>query len=129
MVFNGGDGSVFNPIDVSDLEVISAFKGVGGLFNNKSEVLLDELFLGEVSELVDTLFIGSVFIGVVGIDFGEVLKEDFLSVDVLEFRCELNSELLLEGFELRNLGGGLLVEEDSSSSENCQKEGKILSVH
>jgi len=102
---------------------------VGGGFNNESEVLLDELLLGEVGELVDTLIIGSVFIRVVGINFGEVLKEDLLSVGVLELRCEFDSELLLVGLELRNLGGGLLVEKDSGSSENCQKKGKILSVH
>jgi hypothetical protein len=52
--------------------------------SNKSKVLLGELFLSEVGELVDTLLVGSEFVGVVNINFGKVLKENFLSVDVLE---------------------------------------------
>jgi len=85
--------------------------------------LLNELFLGEGAELVDTLFVGSEFVGVVGIDFGEVFEEDLFSVDVLELGGEGDAEFSFPGFELRDLGGGLLVEEHSGSAEDSQKEG------
>ncbi len=117
-----------NPVDVTDFKVVSALDVVSAGGNDEAEVLLDELFLGEGGELVDSLFVGSELVGVVGVDFGKVLEEDLLSVDVLEFGGEGDSEFGLPGFELRDLGG-LLVEEHSGSADDCQQDGKLLSVH
>lgn len=97
--------------------------------NDEAEVLLNELFLGEGGELVDSLLVGSELVGVVGVNFGKVLEEDLLSVDVLEFGGEGDSEFGLPGLKLRNLRGGLLVEEHSGGAKDGQKDGKLLSVH
>ena len=129
MVLDGGNCTFSGPVNITNLEVVSALNVVGAWANNESEVLFNELVLSECAELVDSLFIGSEFVGVVGVDFGKVLEEDLLSVDVLEFGGEDDSEFGLPGFELRNLGGGLLVEEHSGSTEDCQKDGELLSVH
>jgi len=58
------------------------------------------------------------FVDVVEVNFGKVLKENSLSVDFLKLRSILNSELGFPRFELRDLLGGLVLSKQDSSSPN-----------
>ncbi len=101
----------------------------GFLVRDKSKVSLSELLLGKGGELVKTHFVGSVLVGVVSVDLGEVLEEDALSIGVLELRCIGDSVLGFPGLELGDLVGGLLSEEHCSSADDGEDHSELLSVH
>ena len=66
----------------------------------EGKVGLGEFFLGQGRELVKSLLVGLVFLGVVSFNLGEVLEEDSLSVGVLELRSIVDSVLGFPGVEL-----------------------------
>ena len=64
-----------------------------------------------------------------GINLGQIRKENLLSVDVLELGLELDGKLRFPTLELGDSGGRLIAEEDSSSRNNCEEDCNLLSVH
>jgi len=68
-------------------------------WDDGSEILLDEFFLGHGRELVNTLLVGLVFIEVVGSDRGEVLEEYSFSVCLFELTGKVHVEFGLPGSE------------------------------
>ena len=86
MILDISDVSLVNPINISNFNFFVAFLNCQVARDNKSEVSFGEFFLGEGGELVESLFVGLGWVGVVGVDFGEVLEEDSLSVSILELR-------------------------------------------
>lgn len=128
LVLDISDGTLGDPVNITNLEVIDGLDVVGGL-NNGSEVGLGELLSGEGGELVKTHIIGPELIGVVGVDLGKVLNEDSLSVGVLKLRGILDAVLALPRLELRDGGGLLHVQENGGGADDSDEDCKLLSVH
>lgn len=100
------------------------------LGDDEAEVFLGELFIGEGCELVDTEFVSPVFVHVVGLDLLKVGKEDTFAVHFLELGLEVNTELGLPLFELRDLRGLVeLTEEDAHGSKHSQQDCNLFSSH
>ena len=64
-----------------------------------------------------------------GFDLGEVLEEDTFSVGILELRGILDTVSGFPGLEVGDLGALLLAEEEGSSADEGDEDGKLLSVH
>ena len=120
MVLDGGDGTSGNPIDITDHKVISALDVLGFLFDDGSEVSLGEFLLSHGGELVESHFVGSVLVGVVGVDVGKIFEEDSLSVSILDFGGEGDAVFGLPALELGDGGGALVVEEHSGGANDSK---------
>ena len=64
-----------------------------------------------------------------GLDLGEVLEEDSLSVGVLELGGIDDSVLGLPGFEGGDLGTLVLAEDQGCGTDEGDEDCKLLSVH
>jgi hypothetical protein len=74
LVFDGGDGSLSSPVNFISGDVGQGDNFVG-LFLFNVEVLIDglEFFGGQISELIDLFFVGSVGVFLMGFDQKDVI--------------------------------------------------------
>jgi len=81
LVLDPSDCSLSDPVNVcKDLRHSFVDYDFVGVRHNQSKIGLLELLLGEVGELVDALLVGSAGQAVVGVDLGQILIEDPLSI-------------------------------------------------
>lgn len=129
MVLDGINGSSGNPIDITELD--SEFRvsdDVRG-FDDQTKIVLFEFFLGQAGELVDSLFVGSEFVGVVEVDLSQVFKENSFSVCLLEHGFICNSEIFFPKLEFTLGGSSLMVEDHSYNGEDGHDGSDLLSRH
>jgi len=130
LILDGGNCTLSGPINVSNWDVsFNRFDGSSGGGGNESEELLDEFFLSVGGELIDSHIVSSVLIGVVSVNLSEVFNEDSFSIGVLKLWGEWDSVTDFPALELRDLGGGLVVKEDGSGTNNSEQNCDLLSVH
>ena len=100
LVLDGGDCALGNPVDIISSHLINGVDEEIAGWYHEPEIVLCELILSQAGELVDSHIVGSEFVGVVGLDFGQVFEEYSLSVCFLEHGVVFDAMLELPGLEL-----------------------------
>ena len=72
LILNWGDVALSNPIGIFKSNIKFWVSVHGWFWDNEAQVCLDEFFVGEGGELVNSHWVGSVFVEVVGLDLFEV---------------------------------------------------------